>query len=544
VSETGAGSEPASGVSPPETERDAGVRSRRVVAGLLAMLVVAAAAWTLVGARLDMTAQKGRGERAYAAPVNGDHMYYASMALQFTGVPYLESLDEVSDYFQYPLDWRRAYFLNPEFTLVYPRTVLPLLATPFVAAMGPAAVFVPGIACGLATLALIVVAARRWGAAWAVAPPLAIYALSEAWSLYGTGVLTESVLMLVVISALLCLPVGGARPGVSGAVWLAALSVVAGLTRQTGLVPGSMAAAGLIGAVLLAHRGERRSTARLWAVPTASALAAGALVTAYVSVWAPYDPLAFSRRETGASGLRAAITAALKALPGNVVEAFRELPAGSWAFMLLLVLGCLASLLMLAEPLGWVILGAAAMPVATAALNGTDVLRYLSPVYPLFVVAQAVVLHRLLLRWRRYAALVGQQPSPRSPASVTSTTWSVVAATLVVLALVGASVWVYRPAEQVDLGTMSRADLGTKAWPFRADSVEVSCGGDNGQIWVTSEGRSYAFTSSAMARRWLGVPVAIDLRAPSTRTWSAQSFTFLNYVLTRCPVGEPIVAYP
>lgn len=511
-------------------------QGRRLLGVGVVALLVLAAVWSLVPVRLAMTGARDRGEQTYAAPANGDHMYYASMMLQYAGTPYLQSLDETAAYFRYPGDWHKAYFLNPDRApLIYPRSALPLLGTPLVPAMGVAAIFVPGILCGLATVLLLVLLARRWGVRWALAPPLLVFLLSPAFAWYATGLYTESILALVVVGAALCLPLAGRRPGLSGTVWLAVLAVVGGLTRQAGLVVPAMVVAGLLGAVLLA-RGRRREELRLWAWPTAAALVGGLGVTAVVSVWAPYDVLAFTRSRSGGNGVVSTVVQAFLARPRDLVDSLKVSPAGSGLVLLLLVVGVPCALWLLREPLGWVILGAASFPVATASLNGTDTLRYVSPVYPLLVLAIGVVLHRAV------AARRGEPTAP--PAPVASPRWlsptSTVLAVVTGLLLVGATVAVYRPAPLQPVGVVTAEELG-KLWPLDVPSATAYCGGDDGQVWLESDGRSYALSGTALARRGLLEPSAAQLRSGSKLPWATSVNRLLNDVLARCtpPLTSP-----
>lgn len=321
----------------------------------------------------------------------------------------------------------------------------------------------------------------------------------------------------------------------SGAVWLAVLAVVAGLTRQAGMVVPAMAVAGLVGAVALA-RGRRGEELRRWGWPAAASLAGGLGVTAVVSVWAPYDVLAFTRSQSGGDGVVSTVVHAFLALPHALVESVKASPSGSWLVVLLLVVGVPCALWLLREPLGWVILGAASFPVATAALNGTDTLRYVSPVYPLLVLAVAIVLHRAVASRRSAAAQPVEPPAaPRWLAPV-----STVLAVVTGLLLVGATVAVYRPAPLQPVGVVTSEQLG-KLWPLDVPSATAYCGGDDGQVWLESDGRSYALSGTALARRGLLEPSAARLRSGSKLPWATSVNRLLNDVLARCtpPLTSP-----
>jgi len=511
-------------------------RARRLVAVASLVLVAVAVLWSLLPGRLALTAARDQGLIQYAAPANGDQMYYTSMMLQYSGVGYRDSLDEVAAYFSYAGDWHKARFLNPDIApLVYPRTVLPLLGDIFLPLMGIKAIFVPGILCGLGTLALIGVAARRWGATWALAPPLAIFVLSRGWSYWGTGLFTESVLMLVVVAAFLCLPLAGRRPSTSGFVWLGTLAIVASLTRQAGMLVPAMCVCAAAGDVLLS-RGDRRSVLRLWLPYVGCSLLAGVTSTVAISKWAPYDVLAWTRLQYPGQSTSGALVSALTELPGKVGQAYAALFPGSIALALVLILGLAATVLLMREPLGWAILGAAAVPVATAALNGIDVLRYLSPVCPLFVVAQAVVLHRFLEpRSMHYRSLLShhehQAVSTQSRAARSMVLVAIATSALVIFA----SYVVSRPSPLEVVGKASAATL-VGQWPLSVPSATVLCGGSDGEVWLRVKGIDYAFSGTALAHRDLWVPSAKDLRLPSTRPWAGQSLGLLTKTLDLCRV--------
>lgn len=545
-------------------------RARRLVAVVSVVAVAVALLWVLVPGRAHRADLHAQGQLLYSAPANGDQMYYASMALQFTGVPYAESLKRTADYYDYPGDWRLLRFNNPDIsTLVYPRTVLPLLATPFIPSMDLAAMFVPGIALGLLTLLLVVVAARRWGALYAVGPPILLFVLTPGFSEIGTGLYTESILMAVSIATVLCLPLRRPRVGWPELAWLATLTIVAGLTRQAAPIVALTALGGLLG-VMIRPSGPRRDVLRAWAAPVGVSVVVGAITTLLVMRWAPYDPLAMTRQLQGGSSTVGALLRGLVTLPGTFVH---EATANQWGVLpWLWVVLSLAALvvLLVTDPLGWVVLGAAAFPVATAALNNLAVTRYLSPCYPLLVLAQAVVLHRLLLRWDRYAQLVDgvvgrvapaplpdvpealdavdadvdetasqleEEPVPAAPEprrQLPTLLWGSTALAVAVV-LVAATCGVYQSAPTSQVVHLTKADLG-RHWPFTVASVDVECAGDDGQLRVLSGGRTYALSGTAMARRAPWTPVASQLRSASTSAWAAQSSALVAKVYAECPI--------
>ena len=502
--------------------------------GLAAVLV--AVFWALLPYRMTLESVRDSGKILYAAPANGDHMYYASMMLQFTGVPYDESLDAVSDYFRYPGNWRNARFLNPDIApLVYPRTVLPLMGAIAVPFLGVRAIFVPGIICGIVTVVLTYLAARRWRAGVSVFPALVWFVLSAAFESWGSGLFTESVLMTVVIGALLCLPMQGRETGRSGVAWLSALTVVASLTRQAGLILPLMCLGAALGDLFQGGRDSRQLIFRRWAPFVAASTATGVIAYLVIAKWAPYDPLPFMRHMYPSGSLFGSLVAAVGKLPSNFLHALSEYGISTLPLAPFVVLGLTSVLLLLGDPLGWAIVGASMIPLATAALNGSDPTRYLSPIYPLLVVAQAVVLHRLLRRRLPAYEAVNWQGGLDSPRLTRRAVHMLTgAAALTAGVVVLATVLVYQGAPRTSVGIFSVKNV-KGAWPLSVPTVTATCGADNGQIFIRVNGRDYALSGTALARRGLMEPSASVLRRPSSGPWGAQSSSLLHAALAKCP---------
>lgn len=511
-------------------------------AGLLSLLLVLAAVlFSLVPWRLGLTQARARHEIYYAAPANGDHMYYTSMMLQFAGVPFTKSAVVAARYFGYPGDWRALQYLSPDFApLIYPRTALPLMGAPFVGALGVRAIYVPGILCGLTTLFLLFVAARRWRAEWVLAPPMVMFCLTPGFQMFGTGLFTEAVLMTTVAGMLVCLPLAGHRAGPASLAWLAALTVVAALSRQAALVSTAMAFAGFTGAALL-RRGNLHTVWQTWRSSLFVSGLFGVGATLIIGWWAPFDILASTSSSFHQPNRLLAVFSGLGHVPREFVSALNVSFAHYPLEVVFLVLGLVSVILLLGDPLGWSLLGSTVVPFLTAGLNPHETLRYLSPFDPVLVLAIAVVTHGFLSRRSAaYAEFVRQTPRRRNVSRAKSAL-AAASAVVVAVSLVTATLLVYQPAPRLSGGVVSAADL-PGAWPLTVPSVGASCGGDDGQAWLTVGGRTYALSGTALARRGLD-PSARALRLPSSLSWTIQSRALLLDVLERCLVVPPQVGY-
>ncbi len=521
-------------------------RLRWIVAALSVIAVGVAMYSSLISWRANLESERAQGNRVYAAPANGDHMYYTSMMLQFAGQSFADAMSSTAVYFDYPGDWRTLRFNNPDIApLVYPRTVLPLAAVPFVGWRGPAAIFVPGLICAFLLVCLLWSASRRFGCEWALAPPLVLFCLGLGYREYASGIYTEAILMVVVVGIVLALPWSGERMGLHRSLWLVTLIVVSALTRQAGLMVAAMVLGAYVGGLLF-RSGARRQWARSWSTPVALAVGFGALSTLLVQRWAPYDALEYTQTRYDSATPWEAIRAGFSNLPATFGDALSNLPDSKSAFLVFLMLGVLSLIALWREPLAWATLGAAAVPVLTIALNGHEPFRYLSPVYPLLVIVMSLALHRLLARFiAPYRAVASSEVAHQPRSGARRSTWisrlSGFAAVLVCLVVIAATAWIYQPASRTNVWTISRTEAGNR-WPFSVDSVVVSCGGDDGQIWVSSAGETYALSGTAMARRGR-LPTAREIRLPSQKPWAGQSSWLLNESLKRCP-NVPPTAFP
>ncbi len=507
-----------------------------VVVSLVA--VALALAWALVGFRLVVVPHEyAEGVHGYPIPAGGDHMYYASTMLQYAGTPYAESLRETADKLDYPLAWQRLSvgYLSPAVApLVYPRTTLPLVGALFEPVLGIWAITVPGILAALALPGVMYVAARRLHATRWLAVPLVLLLLTRLFDEYGTGVYTEPLVGLFVVGAAATLPWDRRRPSIPDLCWLAFFVLAGSLTRQigpafAGLVVGAAAWGLLFGA-------DRRAWWARWWRPAAVATAVATVTTVVVQVWAPYDVLAYAAGSTGAATRREGLLRSLERIP----SVFRDGVAEAWShgdrlLLLLVALGVLAIVVAFRHPLTGGVFGCGVPMLVTVGLNGHDAFRYTEPALLLVVLLIAVAMARTWpARPVEPAAVAGADGAARLGHTLA---WSLPPVLLGVV-LVGASIAVYRPAPPVPVGTLTATDV-TGTWPLTVRSLDLVCGGDDGQVWgTTPSGQRVSVTGTAMARA-LGTP-SVESLALSTAMSPNAMDALVRAAVTRCPVPVPM----
>jgi hypothetical protein len=190
-----------------------------------------------------------------------DTRYYAAMSLWFGGASKQEAARQVTE-----MSARSGWATPPVdllfgWGLVQPRVVLPALSVPFVKIWGiEGMVVVPGLAMAALIGVLTWMLARRYGGVAAAATVVLVMS-SPLIMQYGSSMLTES------LSALWgALTLGAAwqyqrHRGWHPVVWMGALTVVSGFTRQATLIPaGAFVTAWLVAAIL-------RRQPKDWAVP-------------------------------------------------------------------------------------------------------------------------------------------------------------------------------------------------------------------------------------------------------------------------------------
>jgi hypothetical protein len=469
---------------------------------------------------------------------NGDHYYYASMALQYAGYGYDRSLAVVGDYFHYPYSWAQLDmgYLNPAFApLIYPRVVLGLAAWPFVRAWGVQGVWAAGALFGTGSvLAMLLLARRRIGLVGLLVLPILLGATR-----YGPefmfGIFLEAPVILATAVMMLALPLGSARRTWWHAVAAAGMVPVMFLSRQVPVLPIGM----VLGGWLWAWIGSRRFR-NAWFPFAVTVTPATVISYLMIARWAPYNVLPF-------------LLAITKSKDGH--ELLQKAPAmwrESWRVdshllvqydlpMFFVVLLALAGLLLaIRNPITGVVLGALASGVVTELANGqANSFRYVSPaIPPLFLIATlapAWLVHRFPRLTGRPpgdwpgAALTRPEPRPSAPldsppqartsSRIRPGVLAAAGSWLTVAALVAGAIAVHRPAplDGARRTTISAATFG-HPWPFTVPSGTLICAGRDYQMWFqTPDGVRYALSGSAMAAT-LG-PTVLDL-APKGTTYA------------------------
>lgn len=503
-------------------------QARRWPAWLGLAGVLVALAWALVGYRaFVVNPEHDSGVRGYGIVAGGDHLYYGSMMLQFTGTPFARSLQETAEHFEYPLDWQALStgYISPGLApLIYPRPAQPLVGAVFEPVLGLDAILVPGILAAVALPFAAYLAARRLGAARWIAIPVILLLATRTFDENGTGIYPEALLGLCLVGAAATLPWDRRRPSLADLSWLTLFIVLGTLTRQmapafVGLVLGALVWG-------LAFGDDRRGWWRSWRAPSAVAVLVGGAGTLLTSWWAPYDVLAWTQASTGTSTRLQALVHGVGRVPRVFLAELGDYVRHDPVFPLLLVLGVAAVVVVFRHPVVGALFGTAAPLVLSVGLNGTGPFRYTEPALTILVLVIAVALARL---WPQPVL----SPASSSRARGWRSTALIATPLVLTVGLVVATVAVYQPARAVNIGELTAADL-EGAWPLTASRLELSCGGDNGQVWgETPEGERMSLTGTAMART-PGTPSVMDFVKPS-----ATPAEIVRLALARCPVPVP-----
>lgn len=462
---------------------------------------------------------------------NGDHIYYTSIALQFSGVPYDQAVHTTTHYFNYPapagvLDQG---FMEPWFApLMYPRDLLPLLATPFIKAFGVQGMWVPGIGLGVASLgSMVALAWRRVSLLAAAALPVLLLG-SVIITEYMFGIFTEAPLIFLVTAMIAAFPLGRRRGW--GHAWLAAAIVpLMVLSRQVPVLPLGMVLGGWLWATVRA-----RSVKNEWLPFVATVVPTAVVVDAVMERWAPFDPLqvlrTFTHGQTLGALLHGATPLALRATRSDVDFAIGHDVVG----VALFVLGLVGLVTLIKFPLVGVFAGALGSGLLSEFLSPSAVrFRYEGPALPVLALLAAVGVARV-------AALVGRKswsvpliagaeldPEPQAEAAprrrvLRSPGWAGAAGAWAVVAIVVACVVaVHQPASTAGAPTLpiSQAQYGAK-WPFTVPSGTLTCAGSDYEVWFrAADGTRYALSGTAMSHSFL-TPRAESIRAgTTTRVW-------------------------
>ncbi len=477
----------------------------------------------VVGVGLVLAAMVGAWQATHWKGWNSDQFYYVSMALQWSGTPYSDSLVQVSDYYGYtlPAETLNYGYLQPAVApLIYSRTTLPLVLTPLVAHGGLAWSYLPTLVSGAVVFVLLLVmAVRRYGwPALAVGPLLLLG--SHLATEFAFGIYVDAFVMLQVTLLLVAMPTGRGPRRTEHVVMAAGIVAVMALTRQTGTLPILMVLGGWAASVV----GERRwRTAWL---PFVLAVVPTALLS-YVLVarWAPFDVMPYLLQRTGSSS----VLGALRVSPGMAVQAtyddLREALPIDPLLLLVVVLAVIGFVVLVRDPLGWVSAGALLSCVGTVLLNPvTSKLRYFAPAVPTTFLIACAGGAWLCRRWTGPTAGPPPGDDPRAldpPSRTRRLRVGAVAAVLATVCSVVGTVAVYQaePLEGAASRAVTQAEYGSR-WPLTVSGGTLLCAGDDAQVWFrTADGALYPFSGTAMARSFGRPPLLALRKQPSSAAW-------------------------
>ena len=482
--------------------------------------------WPLVGASLIsilLLVLIAKGHIAYwYEGHNGDHFYYAAMALQFAGHGYEQSLNDAASYFNYPFPAHSLNlgFLNPQVApLIYPRTALPLLAAPLIGSMGLSAMYVPGFICGAAAVVTLTLFCwRRFGAvAGALVLPLCV--LSRTVMEFGFGIYTESQVFLILSLLLWVLPWDGVPRDWRHSLTAMLLVAMLVFARQVTVVPAAMVAGGMLFGTV---RG--RSLRNEWLPFFAAVIAAAALSTIVSGKWAPFDPFAAQLVLLKVNSVGEVVSL----LPGRLWHSLTVDTGLAWqtdtVTLLIVVLALTGAWLLRKTALPYVTATALVAGLLTTSLNGMpNSFRYLFPVAPMLIVLTSVALAYLSRRIaHRFKPDEQRQPATSHKLENNQgATVGLVAAAVSWSLLLAATIAVSQSAPLSDAQSLkiSRAAFPT-SWPLTDDSGTLYCSGDDYEVWFrNSQGTLYAFSGTAMAKSFLTPRLVSRSSGPVTYEW-------------------------
>jgi hypothetical protein len=471
---------------------------------------------------------------------NGDHYYYASMALQYAGTGYEESLRVATSYFHYPYSATQLDlgYLSPAVApLIYPRTTLGLLAAPAVRLLGIEGIWVPGMLCGALSVALLLVlTVRRVGRIGLLAIGVLLGVTRYAPELM-FGIYVEAPVILMTTLMLFTFPLGRVRRTWWHAIAAAGLVPIIMLSRQVPLLPIGMVLGGFVWAWIGSRRFRNPWLPFAVAVPLLTVVSYG-----LASIWAPYNALIFLYAATKTSTFGELLGALPAMWSQSLGVDWTKLVSQDRPMLMVAALGLVGFVLVLRNPLAGVFLGALASGVATELLNGqSNEFRYFAPSLPVvlllaaFVIAWMVHLLPRLLRqtpcdWAGVACVGAGRPGlvssgaagrrmrinrPEEP-GYASSRWGPAVAALgawfMVAGVLAATAAAHRqsPIEGAAHKQVS-ASTASGWWPFTVEAGTLVCAGDNYQIWfITPDGVRYALSGTAMAAS-LTTPRILDL---------------------------------
>jgi hypothetical protein len=464
---------------------------------------------------------------------NGDHYYYTSGALQYASVSYDHSLAATTTQFPYPFPTHNLDYgyLNPGVApLIYPRTLLGILAQPGIRALGAEGIYSAGLLCGLVTFAVLLAwTYRHIGAAAALVLPTMMLGTAYATEFF-LGIYSEAPLICAVTLMLVALPLGHGERRWARAVAAAGLVPLMALSRQAPLLPIGM----VLGGWLWAAIGTRRLRNE-WLPYLVTIVPVTVVSYLLVSLWAPYDALSFLLRTSNST----TTAELLHKLPGMLRVALDYDVAYIWktdkALLGFAVLALAGLVIAIRTPLAGVFLGSLASGAVTYVANAHyNEFRYFAPSLPMAAVLAAATVVWLARRLRRRPAHIALRPThvTRLVPVAAASTW------LVAATVVAVTIALHQPAPGAAAPSLrvTRAQLG-RAWPLTVDSGTLSCAGDDYQIWFTDPaGRRLAVSGTAMKRAFHPPLISAEM-IPSRRGDWAAALPLIRAAIPLC--GRP-----
>ena len=431
---------------------------------------------------------------------NGDHMYYVSSAIEMAGFGYTKALIYTTDIFSDWPGWYQDLDLGFQSLdsgpLIYARSFLPLSMALGYKVFGAAGLALPTlIAALIATVSLL-----RWmyiqRGALLASSALVVMSGSLLFVKYGTGIFTESFLILITVLWLYLLPFSEKPRKHSYAIAGFVISIfILGFVRQVPLLPLSVLFMGWLSSLVI--------TRKFFNIWFSYAIAGGiATVATYfvVSRWAPlggYTPSTIGQsvssisNRAGTEGYSSVWDWAKFGL-----EYTTENVLVSDKFMLaLLPLFFVGAWTLRRTAMPYVALGV----IATSApylLAAYPEYRFFSTGIVFFLVVCGFGLYTLIPRKLKQEETESGATgfNNTSEKSIKIITISLIAAATIQLI---ATIYVYRP-NTTDLVISEPVGVALPALALQQGQLE--CYGSNAQVWlITPDGRRYAVSGTALS---------------------------------------------
>jgi hypothetical protein len=452
---------------------------------------------------------------------NGDHMYYVSSAIEMSGIGYTKALLLTAEIFSDWPGWYQDLDLGfqslDSAPLIYARSVLPLSMALGYKVFGAAGLALPTlIAALIATVALL-----RWmyiqRGALLASSALVVMSGSLLFVKYGTGIFTESFLILITVLWLYLLPFSekSRKHGYAIAGFVISIFIL-GFVRQVPLLPLSVLFMGWFSSLLI--------TRKFFNVWFSYAMAGGiATVATYfvVSRWAPlggYTPSTLSQ-STSAISNRAG-TEGYTSIWGwakfGIQYTTENILVADKFMLALLPLFFLGSWNLRRTAMPYVALGV----IATSApylLAAYPEYRFFSTGIVFFLVVCAFGLYALIPKMLKQDEIdTGSSGfNNGSEKSIKIVTISLIAVVIVQLM---ATIYVYRP----NTSDLVMSEPVGVAFPALINQEgQLECYGNNAQVWlITPDGKRYAVSGTALSHGYN------SLKATSAKQKIARYMTY------------------